>query len=228
MASFDAWIKHYRPDENSVNTAISYYTKGAVLGFVLDARIRAATDGAKSLDDVMRLAFARYSGARGYTPEQFRQTASEVAGTDLGAWFKTRARDDRRDRLQAGPRLVRAGVRAAAAGGSRRAGSARRRRSRPGGCWWKTCRVARRRHAAGLNPGDEILAIDDFRVLPEKLDERLQSYRPGQQVTLLVARREELKRLPIALGAEPSETWMLVPRRNATPEQRAHLEAWLR
>ena len=88
MASFDTWIKQYRPDENSVNTVISYYTKGAVLGFVLDARIRAATNGAKSLDDVMRLAFERYSGARGFTPEQFRQVASEVAGTDLGAWFR--------------------------------------------------------------------------------------------------------------------------------------------
>ena len=43
MASFDAWIKQYRPDENTLNTVISYYTKGAVLGFVLDARIRAAT-----------------------------------------------------------------------------------------------------------------------------------------------------------------------------------------
>ena len=43
MASFDAWIKQYRPDDNTVNSTISYYTKGAVLGFVLDARIRAAT-----------------------------------------------------------------------------------------------------------------------------------------------------------------------------------------
>ena len=87
-ASFDAWIKQYRPDENSINTSISYYTKGSVLGFVLDARIRSATKGAKSLDDVMKLAFARFSGDRGFTPEDFRKTASEVAGTDLSAWFR--------------------------------------------------------------------------------------------------------------------------------------------
>jgi predicted metalloprotease with PDZ domain len=37
MASFDAWIKQYRSDENSVNSGISYYTKGNVLGFLLDA-----------------------------------------------------------------------------------------------------------------------------------------------------------------------------------------------
>src|SRR4029079_16356291 len=67
---------------------LSYSTKGAVIGFLLDARVRAATNGARSLDDVMRAAFARYSGARGFTPEQFRHTASEVAGTDLSGWLR--------------------------------------------------------------------------------------------------------------------------------------------
>jgi predicted metalloprotease with PDZ domain len=81
---------------------------------------------------------------------------------------------------------------------------------------------------AGVNPGDEILAIDDFRVLPEKLDERLQSYRGGQKVMLLVARRDELKRLTVTLAPEPVNSWNLVPRRNATPDQRRHLESWLR
>ncbi len=86
-ASFDAWIRHYRPDENSPNVAISYYTKGAVLGFLLDAKIRKATGGAKSLDDAMRLAMQRYGGAKGYTPREFQQTVHEVAGTDFGTWW---------------------------------------------------------------------------------------------------------------------------------------------
>ena len=86
-ASFDAWIRHYRPDENSPNVAISYYTKGAVIGFLLDAKIRKATNGARSLDDVMRLAIQRYSGAKGYTPQEFQKTVHEIAGTDFGAWW---------------------------------------------------------------------------------------------------------------------------------------------
>ncbi|PYR56345.1 MAG: hypothetical protein DMF85_16850 [Acidobacteria bacterium] len=61
-ASFDAWIKQYRPDENAVNSAISYYTKGAVIGFVLDARVRQATAGARTLDDVMPSCGSRFSG----------------------------------------------------------------------------------------------------------------------------------------------------------------------
>ena len=44
QSSFDAWIKLYRPDENSNNVAISYYTKGAVVAWLLDAKIRSATN----------------------------------------------------------------------------------------------------------------------------------------------------------------------------------------
>lgn len=67
---------------------VSYYIKGPVVGFLLDAEIQRATAGRKSLVDVMRLAYRRYSGARGFTTEQFHQTAAEVAGVELGAWFK--------------------------------------------------------------------------------------------------------------------------------------------
>ena len=87
LASQDAWIKYYRPDENSPNVTISYYTKGAVLAFLLDARIRKATNGARSLDDVMRAAYLKYSGPRGFTPDDFRQVAEQVAGTPLSGFW---------------------------------------------------------------------------------------------------------------------------------------------
>src|SRR5258705_10227048 len=92
MASFDAWIKYYRPDENSNNSSISYYTKGTVIAFVLDAKIRKATSGAKSLDDVMRVAYQKFAGPKGYTPEQFRAVAEEVAGTSLKAFWESAGR----------------------------------------------------------------------------------------------------------------------------------------
>jgi predicted metalloprotease with PDZ domain len=68
-------------------TTISYYEKGPVVGFLLDARIRRLTNEKKSLDDVMRLAYSRYSGAKGFTPEQFVATISEVAGADLSGYL---------------------------------------------------------------------------------------------------------------------------------------------
>ena len=81
MASFDTWIKRYRPDENTANMSINYYPKGAVIGFLLDAKIRKATSGARSLDTGMQFAMQRYSGDKGYTTEQFYTVMSEAAGT---------------------------------------------------------------------------------------------------------------------------------------------------
>ncbi len=71
---------------------VSYYVKGAVLGFVLDARIRKATNGRKSIDDLLRLAYKRYSGDRGFTSDQFQKAAAGVAGVDLSAWFRRATR----------------------------------------------------------------------------------------------------------------------------------------
>jgi predicted metalloprotease with PDZ domain len=71
-------------------TSISYYDKGPVVGFLLDAKIRRMTADRRNADDVMRLAYKRYAGERGFTADEFRATASEVAGADLKEWF-TRA-----------------------------------------------------------------------------------------------------------------------------------------
>jgi predicted metalloprotease with PDZ domain len=68
---------------------ISYYDKGPVAGLLIDAHIRRVTDDLNSLDDVMRLAIRRYSGERGFRPEEFVAAASEVAGVDLSALFHT-------------------------------------------------------------------------------------------------------------------------------------------
>ena len=85
-SSYDTWIKFYRSDENSAHTRISYYRKGTVAAFLLDAKIRKTTKGKRSLDDVMREMYEKYSES-GYSPQDFRDTASEVAGADLSEWF---------------------------------------------------------------------------------------------------------------------------------------------
>ncbi|MGE0461820.1 MAG: M61 family metallopeptidase [Vicinamibacterales bacterium] len=87
QSSLEVWNNSNSGVNPSAST-VSYYNKGNVMGLLLDARIRRATGGRASLDDVMRLAFRRYSGERGYTADEFRQTAEEVAGVDLGEWFK--------------------------------------------------------------------------------------------------------------------------------------------
>jgi predicted metalloprotease with PDZ domain len=62
---------------------VDYYVKGPVVGLVLDAHIRRRTNGRKSMDDVIRLEYKRWSGARGYTAADFAKTASDAAGFDL-------------------------------------------------------------------------------------------------------------------------------------------------
>jgi predicted metalloprotease with PDZ domain len=86
QSSYEVW-NNSLSGINPADTTVSYYTKGHVVGFLLDAHIRRMTDGAWSLDDVMRLAYARHGAARGYTPNQFQATAEEVAGTSLDGWF---------------------------------------------------------------------------------------------------------------------------------------------
>lgn len=87
QSSLDVWsnsLSGVNPNEKTV----SYYVKGQVVGFLLDARIRASTAGAMSLDDVMRAAYRRYAADRGFTADEFRAVAEGVAGVDLKAWFK--------------------------------------------------------------------------------------------------------------------------------------------
>jgi predicted metalloprotease with PDZ domain len=224
MASFDTWIKQYRPDENTANMSVNYYPKGAVIAFLLDARIRKATDGARSLDTGMQWAMQRYSGDKGFTPEQFYAVMSEAAGTDLKGWFaKTAESTDELDYTEAldyyGLRFRPVDTRNARpyiGGGTRNDGGrliiTSVRRGTPG-------------IDAGLNVDDEILAIDDVRVRADGLSARLDQYKPGDKISVLVARRDRLMKIDVTLGADPGRPWRLEPLPKATPEQTAHYAA---
>jgi predicted metalloprotease with PDZ domain len=226
LASFDAWIKQYRPDENSVNTSISYYTKGSVVGLLLDTRIRRLTNGARSLDDVMRLAYSRYSGARGYTPAQFRAVASEVAGSDLSSFFRPALESTAE--LEYGEMLEWYGLRfmpPPAPGNRGWLGIGTR--TSDGRTFVTSVRRGTPAYGSGLDVGDEIVAIDDTPLDAGGLDARLAESAPGARVAILVARHGELHRVAVTLGTQQPESWTLAVRPDATPDQRAHLEAWM-
>ena len=225
LASFDAWIKYYRPDENSPNVAISYYTKGAVLAFLLDARVRKATGGARSLDDVMRAAYLKYSGPRGFTPDDFRQVAEEVAGTKLAGFWD--AAVEGTAELEYADALDTLGLRFRAGAASTRAWLGATTRNDAGRLVVSQVRRNTPAIDAGLNVDDEILAIGDFRVRADQLPTRLEQYKPGDRVTLLVARRDQLLRLDVTLGTEPPRAWRLEVNPAATGEQTARLTQWL-
>lgn len=226
MASFDTWIKQYRPDENTPNTNINYYPKGAVIAFLLDARIREATSGAKTLDDAMRLAYGRYSGPKGYTLEQFYQTMSEVAGQNLQPWFRTGV--DTTTELEYGPALDWFGLRFRQVDAKNpRAWVGVTTRSDAGRLLVSQVRRGTPAHEGGLNVDDEILAIDQVRVRADGLNARLDQYKPGDQVSLTVARRDRLITLPVTLRADPGRPWRLEVRPDATDEQKRRLASWI-
>ena len=226
MASYDAWIKHYRPDENSANVSISYYTKGSLVALLLDAKVRHMTRGARSLDDVMRLAYQRYSGEHGYTTAQFRAVAGEVAGADLGEFFRRAVESteelDYSEMLEWYGLAFAQPVRGSAAwlGIGTRTGGGRVfvsqiPRSTPA-------------YGSGLDVDDELVSIDGFPVAATGLADRLAQYAPGAKVMLLVSRHGESRHVEVTLGTAPVDAWSLTTRPDATPEQSARLSAWMR
>ncbi len=230
-ASYDAWIKYYRADENFVNTGISYYRKGAVVGWLLDARIRLETRDERNLDDVMRLAFERYGGERGYGPEGLRALANEVAGTSLDDFFAEAV--DGTGELDFEPALEWFGLRFSAEEPDAA------EREEPAG--WLGVETTSRggrlvvtevlrgtpAHQAGVNVDDELLALGDHRIPPDGLADRLAHHRPGEEVSVLVARRGLLRRIPVTLGAEPDTSWELEVAEAPTALQSRRRESWL-
>jgi predicted metalloprotease with PDZ domain len=207
LSSFDTWIKFYRPDENTANTSISYYTKGAVAGFLLDARVRTATLGAKSLDDVMRLALARNPAPGGYSPAAFRAAASQVAGADLSAWF-VRVFDSTAE-LDYQEALDWFHLRLAGDSAPQHAWLGADTKIEDGRLMLTRIPRGSPAYEAGLDTGDELVAFDDFRVRPADWERQLGYYQPGDRLALQVARRGRLMRVVVTLGREPNAAWTL-------------------
>ena len=89
-SSFDAWIKFNRPTPDSINSTVSFYSKGALVNFLLDADIRARTENAKSLDDLMRALYQRFPLAGPvYTTIDLLSILRELTGADYEPFFSS-------------------------------------------------------------------------------------------------------------------------------------------
>ena len=86
QSSMEVW-SNSNSGVGAAPTTVSYYVKGEVVGFLLDARIQRVTDGRGSLQDVMRTAYQRYGGERGFEPQEFEAVVEEVAGVSFRDWF---------------------------------------------------------------------------------------------------------------------------------------------
>jgi predicted metalloprotease with PDZ domain len=235
-ASFDAWIKYYRPDENSINSSISYYDKGAIVGLLLDLEIRKRSKGARTLDDVMRSLYDEfYKKNRNFTPEDFQRASEGAAGGTLDDFFRRyiRGRDepDYNAALEVvGLRLdtasatdtsaaTRNGVALTALGATlAQDGERLIVRNVPAGT---------PAYEQGLNANDQIVAVDGYRATRDFLAARLEEKRPGDTVTLNVFRFDELRTFQIKVGPPREGSFRIVPVRQPTPEQMKNYQTWL-
>ena len=225
-ASFDAWIKLYRPDENSPNSTISYYRKGELVCGLLDLELRARTQGRSSLDAVLLHAW-NTCGARGKpVPEDGMQRLFEEAtGLQLGDLFDAWIRGTRDLDVDATLRHVGLAVERQPRGEAKCGLGVR---TRADGARLYVASVLRGSAAqrAGLDAGDEIVALGDKRV-EASLDAVLAGKRPGDSTTLLVCRDGLLRTLPVVLDPPRLDKIRLAAAKDATPEQNALRAAWL-
>ncbi len=244
QASFDAWIKHYRPDESSANTTVSYYLKGSVVGFLLDLTLRRRSGGKRSLDDLVRALFQRYGRGPGLPEEGVEKTAIElIDDPSLQEWFRRAVHST--EELPLDEPLETVGLRAIVApaasaddkgGAEEDPEDAPDAESRARGWLGATLKEkggslevaavvdGSPAQASGLASGDEIVAADGFR---GDLKQRLSRAQPGQTVRFSLFRMDELLEVPVPLAAAPRDTVTFIPAKDASPEQVAARESWL-
>ena len=235
-SSFDAWVKLYRPDENSVNSTVSYYLKGGIVTLCLDLEIRRRSNGQRSMDDVLRRLWREYGQKDvGFDEATFRVEVERAVDLDLGE-FWARFVSGREDPDLAGA-LASAGLELKASwekpAGENGSSSAPawlgvNLKNEGGRAAVTSTLSGSPAEAAGLYAGDEIVALDGWKVGGESaLGERLAARKPGDAVRLTLFRRDELRELSVTLGEAPRDKFEIVAKKDAGVAERALHEAWL-
>lgn len=232
-ASWLSWIDYYHPYEETPNQSISYYLKGLLVSWALDMEVRERTENRQSLDSVWRALWEQYGRpGRGLQEGELRVVAEQVTGVDLGAFWS--ANVDGVAELDFPAIAQRAGLRFEAV----EPGEAELKDGEPGylGIHWRNdsglVRVrdvledgpARR---GGLDPGDEVVAVDGAKITPAEFDRMLRRYPPGSPLELTVFRRGYLTRVALTTGRAPPAKYRLVRLKEPTPLARAIYESWL-
>jgi len=213
QASFDAWVKYYRQDENTPNLTVSYYTKGAAVALCLDLALR--SQGRTTLDAVMRGLWQRCAGGP-MTEADLHQVLRDLSGRDwvaeIGQWVHGTGELPLQDLLQ------RHGI-AVHEDPAQPAQALGLRVAENGGIQIKTVLRGGAADVAGFAAGDEWLALETSAITGRghtawrlhRLEDLALYAGPGDSVTALLARDRRLLRLPLVLPKAVA-TWRLAVR----------------
>lgn len=239
-SSFDAWIKFYRPDENSPNALVSYYAKGAMVALALDLELRLRTDGLQSLDSLMRRLWQEYGQGEGLPDGAFERLAEETSGVRLDEFFHQALRTtvDPPVGILLAQFGVRLGLRSAEGPGDK-GGRPGQRESRPVAWLGLETRQHGERllvkhvlqggpaHAAGLSAGDQLLALNGERLDRAGLKAALGRLTVDKDVHIHFFRRDDLLDAQLRPARAPRDTAYLTLDDSADAASLARREAWL-
>jgi len=207
LASFQSWGKF---NGAPPNTSVSFYTSGAVMGALLDLKIRHLTNNKKSLDDVMRYLFKNYALKKKGVPENgILSAVDQVSGHSFKAFFNdyidgTKDLDYNGILKFAGLQLIKQNDpdRAKAYLGVSVTGPENRVRNiLPGSPAFKS----------GLDLNDELVAIDGKKVEEGQLNHLLKLYNPGDEIAVIYFHHNKLNKRMVTLGSGHNKKWRIRP-----------------
>ena len=211
-ASYDAWIKFYKPDENTPNITVSYYAKGALIALALDLNIRQASAGKRSLDNVMRQLWAEHGlTGLGVSETDVRRIVAEITpewSSRSIARFFDQALHDTTD-LPLAKWLAGHGIKLEFVGGGAPALGIRLENRSDNEARIAVAYEGGAAQHAGLSALDALLAIDGLRVTASNLDPLLASRQVGETIEVHAFRRDELRHFQVTLQAAPPKSCRL-------------------
>jgi len=211
---------------NLANTNYSYYDGGQTLGCLLDMEIRNQTHNRKPLDDWMRLMYSRYALPKpGFEPADAVRAASEVAGTDMTAFFERYvtgkdALPYERDFAYAGIEVETSARKPAWLGATLQADSS-------GRATVANIEPAGPAEASGLDRGDAIIAMDGKVVDRAAFEKALAASHAGEPIALTVSHLGRVQQISVRLGTSPHLDYKLKPMEQPNELQREIYRSYL-
>ncbi len=222
-ASFDAWVKAYRPNENSSNTTMTYYSRGSVLASVIDAMIIAETDGKKCLDHFMQQLYTTYYEGlkRGFSEAEFKSELSKFVGKNMDDFFAKYVDGTEIIPYKDFYGPVGLNVQDITTNNPSFGASVR---EEGGKVMVKSVRFGSSAEEAGISVGDEIIGCNGYRVDQSMFEGMMSGMSNFESCEILVAREEQLFSVKATIKPYKKPQFLLT--KSSANEKRLHY--WLR